>query len=648
MKNAKIKVQPLSLSFYPILLEVPQIPSHASAQVFHGFIGSTPFQLVSMSVVGSDAIPGVQQFEAFLDTVRTSMSALVGDSMTSTESVFDTILIHINTHWQEQVDKKYHYTFKTGTLILALFLEGHMCIADRGQASAFIIPCSGLTVSNEGITPIIDGIGGTLPHSTVLFESVVCGVLFPHSRLIIGNRSMKILGRTDDIAHLLQKSTTTPQDIGARIIKKIGGSLSEAAAIMIIDSTKAEQPPQSSSEAKKEAAVQALEARSFIKKVTQGVLLVSLFIGTHISIPFKRIAKFLTEYLKALPRNKKIVLLSILSIFFLLLGSLGVTAWHSRIKNSTSTINTLTHTLENQKNHLETIIPFGDGPQIQKALTEINTTLITMRALGTNGTHSAEALEPTIQPLLDRIQLKKSVTLSHERDFPASESAWQLASTVDGFTAVNQQLHTLVKGEKTIIIPADIQSIKPESTNTAVMLKDGRIALIAKDGTITLSSLSASQSQKSIITALPYAGFLYTVLSDGSIYKYRGSTAGYTRPALWNTEKTLTDSVDSAIDGAVYVLNKTSVTKLFKGKPESFTPTIVPALTNPTSIITFPEFEKVYICEGSAHRILVLSKNGVLIAGLDTNDPFDSCAINEKLKKGYVTRGNALYSFVIP
>lgn len=101
--------------------------------------------------------------------------------------------------------------------------------------------------------------------------------------------------------------------------------------------------------------------------------------------------------------------------------------------------------------------------------------------------------------------------------------------------------------------------------------------------------------------------------SENRIWRYRRGREGYTGAAEYSTEGDITNAVDLAIDGAVYVLlNTGEIVKYYAGEIEEdfyvVREPMVP-VEKPTRIFTEFEFNQVYILEPTANRILVYNKD---------------------------------------
>ena len=140
---------------------------------------------------------------------------------------------------------------------------------------------------------------------------------------------------------------------------------------------------------------------------------------------------------------------------------------------------------------------------------------------------------------------------------------------------------------------------------------------------------------------------------NNTIIKFTYSSAGLSNPENWIRDDIvdITDGVDLAIDGNIYVLkNNGEVIKLLNGKLTTFSvKSIDPALEHPTKIFTTPQSAYLYILDPPNKRIVLLDKNGKLVRQY-FSEKFTSLKnfiVSEKEKKIYVLDGNMISGFSI-
>lgn len=138
---------------------------------------------------------------------------------------------------------------------------------------------------------------------------------------------------------------------------------------------------------------------------------------------------------------------------------------------------------------------------------------------------------------------------------------------------------------------------------------------------------------------------------NNTIIKYAYSSAGLSNPESWIRDDIvdITDGVDIAIDGNIYVLkNNGEVIKLLNGKLATFSvKSIDPVLEYPTKIFASPESAYLYLLDPPNKRIVLLDKNGMLVRQY-YSEKFTNLKdfiVSEKEKRIYVLDGNMVFGF---
>jgi len=161
---------------------------------------------------------------------------------------------------------------------------------------------------------------------------------------------------------------------------------------------------------------------------------------------------------------------------------------------------------------------------------------------------------------------------------------------------------------------------------------------------------------KSAIAVEAYGPRVYLLdPAENSIWRYRRGKESYTGAQLYSTEGDITNAVDIAIDGSVYILKSDGeITKYYAGEIEEdfyvVREPMVP-VQKPTRIFTEFEFTQVYILEPTQSRILVYNKdvkNGNLVYSHQYH--FDSSVgelrdvyVEKEHKKIYVLTDSKIY-----
>ncbi len=108
--------------------------------------------------------------------------------------------------------------------------------------------------------------------------------------------------------------------------------------------------------------------------------------------------------------------------------------------------------------------------------------------------------------------------------------------------------------------------------------------------------------------------------STQQLLNYTVSDRDITKPAVSFTAPELSEALDLAVDGNIFVLTKSSVLKYQSGKALAFDfPKLAQPLSGRGRIFTDSTIANVYILDSDNERILVLNKNGGLVQSIYSN-----------------------------
>jgi len=139
---------------------------------------------------------------------------------------------------------------------------------------------------------------------------------------------------------------------------------------------------------------------------------------------------------------------------------------------------------------------------------------------------------------------------------------------------------------------------------------------------------------------------------NNSIVKHIKDGENYVKGTTYVTAKKggLTNALDLAIDGNIYVLNGDGkVIKLTRGAVDSnFALSAVPGSVAPSlkSIFTNANTNYIYLLDQTGNKIIRFDKNGQFVKQYAVdNVKIDDFSINDKIKKGYILSGGSIYAF---
>lgn len=179
-------------------------------------------------------------------------------------------------------------------------------------------------------------------------------------------------------------------------------------------------------------------------------------------------------------------------------------------------------------------------------------------------------------------------------------------------------------------------------------------------GRTTRLNLSLGSDDMTPVSIGSYFGNFYILDRQANqIHRFLPTTDGYSNaPEAYfaaETEVNLSNAVDMAIDGAVYVLYQDGrVQKFLGGKETPFTlKGLLTPLNNPTAIYTAPDesVQYLYITDAGNRRISQFTKDGQLVRHFQPPvgsqarfDDLRSIFVDEIGEKMFVLNGNSLYA----
>lgn len=151
-----------------------------------------------------------------------------------------------------------------------------------------------------------------------------------------------------------------------------------------------------------------------------------------------------------------------------------------------------------------------------------------------------------------------------------------------------------------------------------------------------------------------YSQRLFTLDTvNNQIYKHNPTQTGYDKGTTWlkNTANNISDAASLAIDGDLFVLKKDgAILKYTSGLMQDFIITgLDPSLDNPSLLWTYNGVNNLYILEPTNKRVIVLDKNGKLIAqytATEWQNP-TGMVVDEAGGQIYILDTNKVYKFTL-
>lgn len=218
----------------------------------------------------------------------------------------------------------------------------------------------------------------------------------------------------------------------------------------------------------------------------------------------------------------------------------------------------------------------------------------------------------------------------------------------------------LQKGTRTALaltpapLPEPIQLLTPLTSSLLVYLAEGggQVSIVEIDlrnKSVTSVPLLLPDATPSLIDLAVFNGRIYLLdAKSKTVYRLSKDSSGY-HGTVWFSQNTgLSDPKGLAVDGDLYVLDGSRVKKFSQGKATSFAlEDIRPKLETPRAIVTGTTLKNLYIADPAQARILVFSKEGVLVKQYSSADALSKTkhlAISADEKMLYALSDHTVYS----
>ncbi len=317
---------------------------------------------------------------------------------------------------------------------------------------------------------------------------------------------------------------------------------------------------------------------------------------------------------KELPRIKKFFLFSAAAFLVVLLVSIVALAHANKVKKANTAYNNQLIDVQNKINDANTAYIYKD---MTKALALIQAAKNELNSLPRNPDFETQKskLAKEINDLSD--------SLNHVQKSSASELVTYTGASIDQIKSSGNYLY-LVNNSSGLIVPYNLKTKALEQDFT---IQTAKIVKIADDLTIEDNQGNLYKLDPSNKTAAKQNGHLaantiglvtygspvkaFTIdKSHNQIINAQLDTAGDPGNYLKQNEN-LGNSLDLAVDGAIYILNKDNVKKFVSGTEKPFANNGF-SLGDGAEIYTNKNFNNIYLLDPASKKIIVLDKKGNL------------------------------------
>lgn len=318
------------------------------------------------------------------------------------------------------------------------------------------------------------------------------------------------------------------------------------------------------------------------------------------SAGLNRIHDFLIQRFNVLPRMSKLLLISALILLALFTQSLVYLHYRQASQVANQDFNMAVTTIEEIRNQAEGMIIYHNEATAREllkgALTQIEKLPQNSRSRRQMVSDLNNQINSDLKKLLHEILVTDTMITTPEK--PPEASAFDYWLTKYDDPASTNPVTTIINSK----------------TQTLAVHRDNSVTLNSND---TVAPLPLPANQGLIQDGKFFGDRLYLLVpSVPQIYKSRLNKLTFNTPIPWliDDPQMAKNARAIAVDGSLYLLRPNEIIKLFTGRRENWTPYIDPPLEDASRIWTSDAAKNIYVLEASHRRIIVLSKDGSLLA----------------------------------
>jgi hypothetical protein len=337
------------------------------------------------------------------------------------------------------------------------------------------------------------------------------------------------------------------------------------------------------------------------------------------------------NYFKSLVLPSKILFIIILVLAVLLAQTIITLVVREVKQRETRRYIELVEEIQEKQNAIASALIYGDK---SKAKTLLDETGLLLKDLSTNSPERQKTYKLLTEESQKHIRKVYNISQIEPKflaDFKTLDGnikiggILQLNKTIYGFNPINNSIYQLKLNEEP---KAEIVS---QTSKNIGHLQHGAILeknlIFCHDGqglarfdiaknTLTPLELTTSRTNYNIKGMFGYGGRLYVLeQNQGQILKYSATLEGFGKEENWIKDENfkITNGQSLAIDGFIYVLDRTRILKFHKGDRVDFNlEPIRPLLQEPSKIFTESYLSHLYVLEPAGNRLIIFDKEGNL------------------------------------
>lgn len=337
----------------------------------------------------------------------------------------------------------------------------------------------------------------------------------------------------------------------------------------------------------------------------------------------------LHDWFKRVPTFAKYTGLAAIVLILVVTTSLTVSSKRQAKAEQEATFNTIITHIEEKMDASQASLIYKDEEQARLHLQEASALLATIDAQDNEQSDITDNLTERLQEVLYEIQKITPVDTSiiASSDNIEIAHALEIDEAIYGIST-DSKLYRLnsvesawqIQETNTTSIEQIISSTATESGNILAIDSSQQLSLISTASNTITPVTSGIDQLLSAEDLIEYNDSIYVLSAAGEqIIKMRERGDGYEAGTAWinstNSGANLNSARAIAIDGLIYILTNSDILSFLSGRQQTFTiDSISPEMSNATDIWTDPDSDYIYILEPSESRVIVIDKEGALVA----------------------------------
>lgn len=360
------------------------------------------------------------------------------------------------------------------------------------------------------------------------------------------------------------------------------------------------------------------------------------------------------ETFRGFSNSKKFFFISAAILLIALIVSISVSSYYRSSRNNANKVLANITDLQKLANDADAAIIYGDEGKARELLNQLN---------GQLSGQDPEDLSDEQRGQLEQVK-KQAQELENKLNKVATANVTQVGALSNANHLINTPTHLATETSRTVVSynkssggvqdnvlrtsEPIMQSISI-GNNQAVIYNGKELLLWNYENGNVGGAFSTNVPSEGNMTGLafyPTNRRVYTIDKAGDrVVSFLTSATAFSQPVVSiQNVGDLSGASDLAIDGNIYIVIGGGIKKFNSGQPQEFSVNLPSPLSGSAQAYTEPSYQNLYILDSGNKRVLILNKNGDLVATLQSNEftNMKDFAVDERGKTMYILNDSAL------